>query len=542
MSSSRPPRSRSKIALAVGAGVVLLLAAVFVVDLTTQGDHVRRNVDLAGRSVGGYSEPDLRATVEAIAADHATAAVAIDAPTGTAVTTAGTLGLTVDVDATVAATMAIGRSPINQWFTTETARIVFRTDLDTLTAGTADLAADNQAEPIEPTLTITDGSVTVVPGTPGSVLDVPALAAELTRAADAAQLGPVTVVASVPSLPPVHTDADAQRVAAEANSLTDEPLTVTVADTGTSATVTPDMMRSWVEMVEVDDVLVLELDETTVAEDVTALIGDIGAPVQQLTWGINGFGVPTFTEGTPGTRCCGDDTGALVIAALADDEPTVELGLVVVQPDHDAAWAEGLGITQPIASFTTNHPAGQNRVHNIQTMADTVRGTVIAPGQTFSLNDTVGKRTTAKGYLEDGVIYNGKLTKDVGGGVSQFATTAFNAAFFGGLDIPEYQMHTIYISRYPYGREATLSFPNPDLKLTNNTPYGVLIWTSYTPTSITVSLYSTPWVTGEQTNQTTSPAGACTRVVTERTRTWLDGRTGTDTFSVRYQPGDGLTC
>jgi len=542
MSSSRPPRSRSKIALAVGAGVVLLLAAVFVVDLTTQGDHVRRNVDLAGRSVGGYSEPDLRATVEAIAADHATAAVAIDAPTGTAVTTAGTLGLTVDVDATVAATMAIGRSPINQWFTTETARIVFRTDLDTLTAGTADLAADNQAEPIEPTLTITNGSVTVVPGTPGSVLDVPALAAELTRAADAAQLGPVTVVASVPSLPPAHTDADAQRVAAEANSLTDEPLTVTVADTGTSATVTPDMMRSWVEMVEVDDVLVLELDETTVAEDVTALIGDIGAPVQQLTWGINGFGVPTFTEGTPGTRCCGDDTGALVIAALADDEPTVELGLVVVQPDHDAAWAEGLGITQPIASFTTNHPAGQNRVHNIQTMADTVRGTVIAPGQTFSLNDTVGKRTTAKGYLEDGVIYNGKLTKDVGGGVSQFATTAFNAAFFGGLDIPEYQMHTIYISRYPYGREATLSFPNPDLKLTNNTPYGVLIWTSYTPTSITVSLYSTPWVTGEQTNQTTSPAGACTRVVTERTRTWLDGRTGTDTFSVRYQPGDGLTC
>ena len=52
----------------------------------------------------------------------------------------------------------------------------------------------------------------------------------------------------------------------------------------------------------------------------------------------------------------------------------------------------------------------------------------------------------------------------VGGGISQFATTLFNAAFFAGLDIPEYQSHSIYITRYPYGREATLSYPAPDLE------------------------------------------------------------------------------
>ena len=96
-----------------------------------------------------------------------------------------------------------------------------------------------------------------------------------------------------------------------------------------------------------------------------------------------------------------------------------------------------------------------------------------------------------------------KFSKDVGGGVSQFSTTLFNAAFFAGLDIPTYGMHGIYISRYPYGREATLDYPSLDLKVHNPTPYGVLIWPSYSSSSITVTLYSTRTVEGAQTGQTT---------------------------------------
>ena len=56
--------------------------------------------------------------------------------------------------------------------------------------------------------------------------------------------------------------------------------------------------------------------------------------------------------------------------------------------------------------------------------------------------------------------------------MSQFATTLFNAAFFAGLDIREYQAHSEYFSRYPRGREATMGFPNPDLVIENTTPYG----------------------------------------------------------------------
>ena len=103
------------------------------------------------------------------------------------------------------------------------------------------------------------------------------------------------------------------------------------------------------------------------------------------------------------------------------------------------------------------------------------RGVLIAPGETFSANGFVGKRTKEKGFASAPVIENGKFSEDYGGGVSQWATTTFNAAFFAGLDIPDHKAHSIYISRYPYGREATLAYPSVDLKIHNNTPYGVVM-------------------------------------------------------------------
>ena len=155
----------------------------------------------------------------------------------------------------------------------------------------------------------------------------------------------------------------------------------------------------------------------------------------------------------------------------------------------------------------------------------------------------MGRRTREKGFVSAGVIYSGVFQSDIGGGISQYATTLFNAAFFAGLDFIDYQSHTIYIDRYPYGREATLSYPRPDLVIENNTPNTVMLWPATTETSVTVRLYSTPWVMGEQTDQSRRGEGSsCTRVTTERTRTWLeDGRTETDTVTARYRP-EGLNC
>ena len=195
-------------------------------------------------------------------------------------------------------------------------------------------------------------------------------------------------------------------------------------------------------------------------------------------------------------------------------------------------WARGLGVNQVIGEFTTNHAAGQPRVTNIHRIADLTRGALIPPGGTFSVNDHVGRRTREKGFVADGAIVNGEFVDEVGGGVSQYATTLFNAAFFGGMDIPDYKMHSIYISRYPFAREATLGFPSIDLEIHNPSPYGVVVWPTYTNTSIKVQLWSSPWASGAQSSQ--SKSSGCGPVRTTRTRTYVDGRVDQQNYRANY--------
>jgi vancomycin resistance protein YoaR len=195
-----------------------------------------------------------------------------------------------------------------------------------------------------------------------------------------------------------------------------------------------------------------------------------------------------------------------------------------------------------VGEFTTEHACCEARVANIHRIADLVRGQYLLPGESFSVNEFVGRRTVENGFVSAGVIERGRFTESVGGGISQFATTFFNAAFFAGLDLDEYQSHSIYISRYPYGREATLSFPKPDLRVTNSTDFPVLIWPTYDETSITMTLYSTRHIEVVETGQEQRPFNRCTDVETFRTRTFPDGRVVDDSVVARYRPGEGLDC
>jgi len=258
-----------------------------------------------------------------------------------------------------------------------------------------------------------------------------------------------------------------------------------------------------------------------------------------------GFDAELYLLGAlEGTECCAADSADRLMEARRDGTDAVITVFPVEEGDREGlAWAEALGIKEVVGEFTTNFTANQTRNINIARIAELTRGAVIEPGETFSINDYVGRRTTEDGFVAAGVISNGVFSSSVGGGISQYATTLFNAAFFAGLDFGEYQSHSIYISRYPYGREATVSFPAPDLQIVNTTPYGVLLWPTTTEDSITVRLYSTQWVKGEQTGQTERTEGtSCTRVTTQRTRTWVDdNRTEVDTVTARYRP-EGIRC
>jgi hypothetical protein len=179
-----------------------------------------------------------------------------------------------------------------------------------------------------------------------------------------------------------------------------------------------------------------------------------------------------------------------------------------------------------VAEFTTFHPAGQARNINIQLIADATDGVVVQPGETFSLNDHVGPRTEAKGYVAAGAIIGGELyccdhPANIGGGTSQFATTLYNAIFFGAYDDVFHRPHSLYFTRYPVVREATLGYPGPDLRFRNDTAYPVTIDTEHTATSVTVRLIGNnegrsvaTWLAGDAVTPSTGGKATVYRSIT----------------------------
>ncbi len=197
-------------------------------------------------------------------------------------------------------------------------------------------------------------------------------------------------------------------------------------------------------------------------------------------------------DGQDGTRFDPDLAAEQITELLRSGARGGELKLERIDADFPTQLAQQLKPSHLIGTFTTYHPAGQSRVTNIQRLADVIDNTVVMPGEQFSINEISGQRTCAKGYVPAGTIVRGELVDTCGGGTSQFGTTTFNAAFFAGVQLDQWKAHSWYISRYPMGREATLSYPVLDVKFTNITDGAIIVRTSYTPSSITVSLYGQP--------------------------------------------------
>lgn len=247
-----------------------------------------------------------------------------------------------------------------------------------------------------------------------------------------------------------------------------------------------------------------KLDEfTRTAKDATV---DLPAPAPVLS----DKGDTSFTARSAEATVVASRTGkkidlttavAAVRSAVAGQRTEARLTVVTTQPR--VSTEQAAGIDQLIGTFTTEHACCAPRVTNIHRIAELVDGSMIAPGATFSLNAASGRRTAENGFVSAPAIADGELVDQFGGGVSQFSTTLFNAAWFSGLTIPKHQPHSKYISRYPPGREATLDFDTIDQTIRNDTDTPVVIRTATTATSVTVALYGH---TGDR--EVTSTTGA----------------------------------
>ncbi len=559
----RRPKVRTVLGLGIPLLVIVLLLAAWAIDTGSSGGRVARNVRLEGREVGRLPEDRLVAAVRRVADAYLATPVEIRTTGRTYRTTAGAVGLSVDEDRTVEAALDVGRTDavplrplswIASFASPRTAPLRFRLRRDVLELTLIALEGPEGRQPSEPAIVGTPSTVGIKGGVSGFALDPGDVGAKLLAAA-AKDRNPLSISTEPVEHKPRVSDDQARALAAELAFKTAMPLRVTIQGAYAPAAEIPmATIRGWLRSRPAKDgALEATVDGARVQKDLQAAFADVVARPSDARIDVVD-GRVRLTPSRDGFTCCRADTAGIVAKALLAGRHEVAVALDVQRPRFTTEAAQKLGIKEPVGtttewkgqaqvkSFTTYHAPGEARVINIHRIADLVRGAIVPPGTTFSVNEHVGRRTAEKGFVEAPVIAEGVHDTDIGGGVSQFATTLFNAAFFAGLDFGEYQSHSLSFDRYPRGREATMGYPHPDLEIENTTPYGLLIWTSYTDTSLTVAFYSTQWVYGEQTGQSESKAGNCTRVATQRTRHYTDGRTATDQVYATYRPAEGVDC
>ena len=507
--ADQPKRERAggRIVVLVIVLLVLLVAGGYAAAHQVAGDKVPLGTTVSGVDVGGMTRDEAIAELEDAFGARAAEAIRVEVQGGrTDEVQPGEIGLAIDYAATVdAAGAGDSWSPGRQWdyFTGgDDIDAVVDVDEALLSDRLAELSEGLGVPPKDGRITFTDGQVDVVEPVPGEAVDTDAAREAITEAF----LGDEdSVELSVTEAEPDIDDGDVQEALdGFANPAMASAVTLVFGES--DVRLQPRQYAKALSMVPEDGELVPRIDERKITRLVKGATSN-GEPVDASFKLVDGK--PKVVPAKPGVEFVPADVVAVFTDLLSapEGERTGEVEASVREADFSTADARALGIKRKISEFTTYFPHADYRNINIGRAAELVDGTVLKPGETFSLNETVGERTAENGFTIGYTIQNGILKLDYGGGVSQMATTTFNAMFFAGLEDVEHKPHSFFIDRYPEGREATVAWPDLDLSFRNDTDYGVLIHATVTPSTystqgvVTVQMFSTKvWDIESQTS------------------------------------------
>ena len=346
------------------------------------------------------------------------------------------------------------------------------------------------------------GAFRVVPSRPGDAVDDRRLRAALRQAVLA---GATRVEAPLTHVEPELRTEAAEEAVAEATELVSAPVELTFKG-DVVGTLTTDRLAKLVRFRPSGDRFRVTLAPDRIAKAVEPYLDQWRRRATNARFVVEGTRV-RIAPSQVGLAPDGPWIADSITAAASAPIRRASLRLKQIRADLTTAEAEALGIRERISTFTTDMgTSSSNRIHNVHLMADYIDGTIVRPGEEFSFNERVGPRTAERGFLEGQMIIGSLLLPSIGGGVCQTATTLFNNAWELGLPIVERHNHSFYISHYPMGRDATVSWGGPDFVFRNDLKTGILITTSYTSSTLTFSFYGTDpgrrveITTGERTN------------------------------------------
>ncbi len=533
------------IAIAVPIVIVLIVAGVYAYEEALHPDRIGRNIAAADVDLSGLS------TEEAVAAIAEYEARLIAAPAPFLVDGEGVVldpadaGLAVDEQAVVDDALRQRRRGgffydvrgwFESWWSPVVVAIPTTVDEKMIEIVLVDWDRSVVDQPAYEGAVLVENTVAVPEyPRPGALLDRPPAFA--TISASLATFDRLPMVLPLTDLAPIITNADVDDAVARANDLIGDPVLLWREGFAGRLAFTRDGLASALRselVVNSPPAFIVELDEEELRDIARRQAERFASEPVDASFTFNkDTQTIAIIPSIDGVIVDVDAIPGVVVDAALDTGSAQMPTMVGTTPELTTEMAEAMGPFGEVSTFTTYHPCCRSRVTNIQLLADAIDGSIVMPGDTFSVNDTAGKRTLEKGYKRAGAIINGELSCcdspiNIGGGTSQFATTFYNAIFFGCYEDVEHRPHSMYFSRYPYIREATLGFPSPDVKFRNDSDAPVFIDTSHTGGSITVTFYGN---NGGRTCTSERSGNTVTRVMTHP-----DDTVTTESWSWTYKP------
>ncbi len=485
---------------AVVGGLLLVAGILYLAGYVATGDQVPKKAQISGVAVGGLSRSDAIQKLSVELGTRVAEPLNLTVGEKEAQLKPVDAGLAVDYAQSVDAAgggkslnplrilrILTGGSAIDAVVVVDQAR---------LTAAVGELAKTFNHEPVDARLRYDGTKIKQKQAQEGVVLQQDPAATTITSS-----FLKVTDSIALPadiSQPAVTNDEADKVVATFAKPAISDSIKVSVSGAD-SFEISPRMLAGSISFVQRDGTLVPVLDEKKLRRNARPALKrvELVEPRNARVRLVNGK--PKVIPAVNGTTITADNLKKAVEPVLIKPaaERKVKVQLTGDKASFSTADARKLGIKQVTGQFTTYFPYLPYRNINIGRAAALINGTLLKPGDVFSLNQIVGERTASNGFTEGYIIKDGRFRKELGGGVSQSATTTFNAMFFAGLKDVEHKPHGLFIDRYPAGREATVAWPSLDLKFQNDTKYGVLVQAYIvkgTPShrgSITVRMWST---------------------------------------------------
>ena len=498
------PARRRRLLLALGAAALLVLVWGAAAFATTQ--HIFAGSTVSGVAVGNMSPAQAESTVAGAINAQLGQPVTLVVGNATDTLVPAESGVSVDARASIERLTGFTLNPLTLIGRLRGADVDAVTRVDTRSLTTAlDARLDVLAVGASDAGVTLNGTTPVlVPGSIGTGLDVDSA---VTALSESWPLGRETIELPDGEARPAITDEEAQTLIDKVlTPLLSSDFTITVEGTDAAArawrptvVLTPEQLAELVRIGTADGDITASLDRQGLRETVLAAMGpEIESPVQDATWTIEGRAdaKPVYVEAHGGTVVDADALAANVLTAATQDGGAGERRIALPMIDQAPAVttpAADWGMNQVIGEYSTPYYPDAARTQNLVAGTAAINGTIVMPGGVFSLTDALGPIDEEHGFASAGVVTNGQHTDAMGGGLSQVATTVFNAGFEAGMDDVEHTPHNYWFTRYPAGREATLWTGNLDVKFGNSTPTAVMVQAWAVDGEVHVRLWGTPY-------------------------------------------------